>query len=44
MKDEGLGSHADVLSVYPPGCIASMSTRLPLQLLGFFLCCSQMWH
>jgi len=24
MKDEGPGSHAGVLSVYPPGCVAGI--------------------
>lgn len=46
MKDEGFGSHVDVLSVYPTGCVAGIfliyrAVKCSSWLVDFFLCCSQ---
>ncbi|KAM9218319.1 zinc finger SWIM domain-containing protein 7 isoform 2-T2 [Leptosomus discolor] len=46
MKDEGFGSHADVLSVYPSGCVAGTfhiykAHKCSSWLADFFLSCSQ---
>lgn len=46
MKDEQFGSQADVLSVYPPSCVAGIfciykAVKCSSWLVDFFLSCSQ---